>query len=243
MARGFLKRELRRLKKRFWNWPLYGLYRLLKGVLRRLSPARKARLAHRLGQLAYRLDRRHRLVIRRNLAFYLGDRLDENRREAITRQLYERFLRYLFDVIEHDYRTKEQLGALVRVEDDTPLKSALERGDRVIILAAHYGHWELIGQYLCAFYRPFVGIAQRFSQSEKLTQELQDYRHRAGMEILPRKGAMRKIAQSLKAGKMVGFLPDQATRHGKPVLFFSHSGMDNQMAVFPVDGNKIPGFG
>ncbi len=222
MAKSRLKKRWRSFTKGLWNWPLYLLYRLLKALLRRLGDSKKARLAQWLGRWAYRLDRPHRQVVEANIRFLLGGRLAQSACDRAARGVYPRFVRYLFDVIEHDYRNREQLDALVSVENDRVLTEAIARNERVIILAAHYGHWELIGQYLCAFYRPFVGIAQRFGKSPKLTEELQGYRHRAGMEILPRKGAMRKIAQALRSGKMVGFLPDQATKNGKPARLFGH---------------------
>ncbi|MDR2639514.1 MAG: hypothetical protein LBC09_06750, partial [Helicobacteraceae bacterium] len=173
-----------------------------------------------LARSAYYIDRKHTAIIHKNLEFFLGDRYDLAARKKIAKAVYYRFLIYLFDMLASRGGNLNQLRAMVSVENEAILLEAIKNGERIILLTGHYGYWELVAQYLCATYRPFVAIGQKLRNSPKLTAELKRYRERSGLEVIERKGAMRAIAKALKEGKIVGFLPDQATQNGVKAKLF-----------------------
>jgi KDO2-lipid IV(A) lauroyltransferase len=173
-----------------------------------------------LARLAYYIDRKHTNIIHRNLDFFFGDKYELQKRKKIAKAVYYRFLIYMFDILRNRGRSADDLKAVVSVENEAILLNAIESGEKIILLTGHYGYWELIAQYICAVYRPFVAIGQKLQNSPKLTAELKRYRERSGLEVIEKKGAMRSIAKALKENKIVGFLPDQSTQNGVKVELF-----------------------
>ena len=52
------------------------------------------RLINTLAALWYRLDRRHREIVRANLAFAYGPALSEAARECLAREVFRHFVRF-----------------------------------------------------------------------------------------------------------------------------------------------------
>ncbi|MDR1451418.1 MAG: hypothetical protein LBI57_03675 [Helicobacteraceae bacterium] len=174
-----------------------------------------------LARAAYYIDRKHTAIVHKNLEFFLGDRYDPFARKKIAKATYYRFLIYLFDILKTRGRDKSALKTIVSVENETILLDAINDNEKIILLTGHYGYWELIAQYICATYRPFVTIGEKLRDSPKLTAELKRYRERCGLEVIEKKGAMRLIARALKEGKIAGFLPDQSTQNGVKTKLFN----------------------
>jgi KDO2-lipid IV(A) lauroyltransferase len=187
----------------------------------RLLPLRALRaFAFLLARFSYYADRKHTKIIHKNLAFFLGGVRDEKERKKIAKAVYYRFAIYLFDVLRSRGYDKNVLTSIVKVENEQAILNAINGGEKIILLTGHYGYWELVAQYICAVYRPFVTIGQKLQNSPKLTEELKKYRERSGLETIDKKGAMRSIARALKEGKIAGFLSDQSTKEGVKVKFF-----------------------
>ena len=51
-----------------------------------------------LATLWYRLDRRHREIVRRNLAFAYGDELTSEERERLARRVFCSFVRFAWEM-------------------------------------------------------------------------------------------------------------------------------------------------
>ncbi|GHV03707.1 lauroyl acyltransferase [Campylobacterota bacterium] len=190
-------------------------------ILLRLMPSflRKA-LSFVIARIVYFCDTKHRKIVYKNLDYFLGDISDKNEQKRIAKMVYLRFVRYLFDLISCKYRNAETLSDFVTAENDAQIRESIANNEKIIMITAHYGYWELIGQSFSAFYRPLASIAVALQDSKRLTAELDRYRERYKIETLPKKGAMRGIAAALKQQKIVGFLPDQSTQKGASVKFF-----------------------
>jgi KDO2-lipid IV(A) lauroyltransferase len=56
-------------------------------------------LAESLAALWYRLDRRHREIVRRNLAFAYGEELSAAERERLARAVFVHFVRFAWETL------------------------------------------------------------------------------------------------------------------------------------------------
>ncbi|MDR0747457.1 MAG: hypothetical protein LBE89_06165 [Helicobacteraceae bacterium] len=172
-----------------------------------------------LARIIYLLNRTHRKIIFKNLEFFLST--SNSDKKKIAKFLYLRYTRYLFDMLGSEFRDPEKLRKIVKIENDEKIKESIAKDEKIIMISAHYGYWELIGQSLSAFYRPFLTVAQTLNNSKRLTEELNNYRKMYNMEVVNKNGAMRSVANALKNGKIVGFLTDQSPRTGVKVTFFN----------------------
>lgn len=173
-----------------------------------------------IAKLFFAFDRNHREIVYKNLEFFLGNHFNKAQRDAIARGCFYRYGRYVVDFVENTGRDKAALSQLVRAVNDEPLRALLAQGKKVISVTGHFGNWELIGQYISTHYRPVTGIGRKLNNSPLLTMELDRYRRQYGIEILPRKGAVRGVAKAIKSGRLPGLLLDQSTKEGVKVRFF-----------------------
>jgi KDO2-lipid IV(A) lauroyltransferase len=196
----------------------YG-YKATRVFLRILPKYIVSVLSFCIARIIYFLNRTHRKIIFKNLDFFLSTS-DYDKRK-IAKLLYLRFTRYLFDMLGSEFRDPEKLRKIVKIENDGKIKESIAKNEKIIMISAHYGYWELIGQSLSAFYRPFLTVAQTLNNSKRLTDELNNYRKMYNMEVVNKNGAMRSVASALKNGKIVGFLTDQSPKSGVMVIFFN----------------------
>lgn len=100
------------------------------------------------------------------------------------------------------------------------LDRAVASGKGAIVVSGHLGNWEMVGTACARLGYPvsFVVTTQR----NKLVQEwLDNVRRRAGVEIIPRKQAIKGVLSALHRNRIVAILIDQdAHEEGVFVPFF-----------------------
>ncbi|MFT3848002.1 MAG: lipid A biosynthesis acyltransferase [Propionivibrio sp.] len=175
-----------------------------------------------LGCLLYLFGRQRWKVVAINLEWCFPQRSVAERQQlaiahfqALGRSLLERGLLW--------WSSKERLERLIRVEGADKIRSQLDAGHPVMLLAPHFLALDAGG----------VGIAMRFdsvsiyaAQSNPLIDKfLLRGRHRFGNQLLlSRQDGLRATVRAMKAGRPFYYLPDlNARRQGSIfVPFFGH---------------------
>lgn len=200
----------------------YGLYRLLKGALRALPhPAARA-LGRWVGDLGWRLDRRHREVALRNMALALPE-IPPAERERLVRQCFQHFGAALCDAISSTRFDAVEVCKHFTLEGWENLEAAESRGKGIFILSAHLGFWEQVPP-IVGLYRGPMHIVVRPADNPFLDSELRALRERFGNHVIPKRGAARRMLEVLREGGRVGILIDQRVqaKEGITVPFFGH---------------------
>ncbi len=101
------------------------------------------------------------------------------------------------------------------------LQAAQQAGRGVIILAPHFGNWEMLNLYLGERY----GMVALYEPPniQQLDASIRNARMRAGSTLVPTTATgIRSLYKALQAGKVVGVLPDQVPdrRAGVHAPFF-----------------------
>lgn len=92
--------------------------------------------------------------------------------------------------------------------------AALADGRGLIVAAPHYGNWELLNQYLAS--RTPLAIVYRPPESAAGDTFLRLARQQPGIEQVRAEGpGVRALYRTLKAGGVVGILPDQQPKAGE----------------------------
>ena len=110
---------------------------------------------------------------------------------------------------------RAQLLAEVQVDDFGPVERALAAGRGLLVATAHLGSWELFGAAMAqrvplhAVVRPLRG---------GLNARLVEARERAGLRLIPARGALSGMVAALRRNEVVAMLVDQAIG-GKHALF------------------------
>jgi KDO2-lipid IV(A) lauroyltransferase len=117
----------------------------------------------------------------------------------------------------------EELAPLFRVKGRHYLDEALEEGRGLVVVTFHLGNWELMGTYMAGLDYPLSVVGQRI-HNPYIDQMVEDFRSKAGMEVIYRSRAVKDSIRALRANRIVVFLSDQdAHENGVFVPFFGRS--------------------
>jgi len=174
-------------------------------------------LARGVAALAYALGIRRRVTLD-NLAHAFPDRPAGERR-ALARAAYANMARAVVDALRTLGASREQLLAEVEVDDFGPVERALAGGRGLLVATAHLGSWELFGAAMAqrvrlhAVVRPLRG---------GVNARLVEARHRAGLDLIPARGALAGMVAALRRNEVIAMLVDQAIggKHSLFVPFF-----------------------
>jgi KDO2-lipid IV(A) lauroyltransferase len=177
------------------------------------------------GKLIYYLLPVRRRVVRANLRRVFGDRLPDAALRRLAMANYAHLLRCVVEIVQDRWRSPARRVARVRVENADACLRAHQRGKGVLIVAPHLGNWELAttgGLAQFAQYRGQFHVLRRPLVPAWLDRFVSRRFQRAGLGVLPKKGALDRLLARLQAGDAVIFLLDQyaAGRDGVAVEFF-----------------------
>jgi len=203
------------------DYLVYLAIRFVVCVIQALPFRAACRLADGLAWLAYRIDRRHRLVAEENLKHAFGDQYTDAERRRMVRNVYRHFCRLVIEMIHLPRR----LGVgtwkkhLELVNGDRIVGSLLA-GRPVMIVTGHFGNWEMAGYALGLFGFKTYAIARRID-NPYLDRFLAVFRQRTGQTILDKNDDYDRIQKVLAEGGAIATLGDQdAGQRGLFVDFF-----------------------
>lgn len=166
-------------------------------------------LARFVGWLAYSLGIRRRVVMD-NLEKALPEETDARRRE-IAQGAYVNMTRVVMESIGAGERLPADwhVDAIRTPEAWEALKAHVDGGKGALLVTAHFGNWELLGEMLIRFGVPLNALVRPLKGA--LNARIVDYRVRkAGAGLIYPKGAIAETTEALHLGESVYMLLDQA---------------------------------
>jgi lauroyl/myristoyl acyltransferase len=188
---------------------LYGSYRLLTVLLRDLPPRIGYRVALWAGWLVYRLSPRTKRVLTHNMSHVLGPNADPDRVQALVRELCVNFAKGHYDLIRLNRLGDDEIKALVQLEGREYIERCLDEGRGVIVVSAHLGNIDVVGQLPLVYGVPATSVVEHI-QPERLFQYLWGLRQSHGLTLIPSDGQMLDLFRALKRGEIVVLIGDRA---------------------------------
>jgi len=196
-------------KRKFYRYPLYLLTRFGAGLLLVLPRRLALALANELGNLGYKFVARQRTKILENLKFADGGTKSPEELETIGRGVMGHMLQTAVDFLRFATLSRDQAVSFVETgEAYSFCKDILQEGRGLIIMTPHMGNWELLAGIfgLQGFRGAVVG---RRIYYEPYNRWIVGLRNSVGVQTIYQDEAARQIHKHLKAGEIVGLLPDQ----------------------------------
>jgi KDO2-lipid IV(A) lauroyltransferase len=188
--------------------PLTGfLANLAMRPVAKLRWTTREHLARFLGGLAYMLGIRRRVALE-NLAQAMPERSEAERR-AIARGTYITMARVVLEALADRDRLPPgwEQEEVVGREAWHALQAHLATGKGALLVTAHFGNWEMLGEILLhrgmainALVRPLKGA---------LNTRIAENRVRAGAGLIYPRGAVQEIVDAIGRGESVYMLLDQ----------------------------------
>jgi KDO2-lipid IV(A) lauroyltransferase len=200
---------------RYWpTWLGLGLLRLVCLLPHRVVLA----IGRVIGRLAHRLGGSRRAVVRRNIELCFPE-LTPEKRDALT---YEHFKALGMTVMEMGlgrWASDEHLASITTIKGLEHLQAATEKGQGIILLAAHFTTIEVSGRVLALNSPPFDGVYRK-NRSDFITELQRTGRERTVATTIEKRD-IKKMIRSLRAGRLVWYAPDQSyNRKGAEVVEF-----------------------
>ncbi|MFH1836730.1 MAG: lysophospholipid acyltransferase family protein [Candidatus Omnitrophota bacterium] len=186
---------------------IYYVAKILFYIIGLLPRGISLALADILGRGAFRILKKHRDVTVSNLDAVFGE--DNENSKEIAKDVFRNVAKNGADWIKFLFYRKSEINKLVtEIEGLENLDWAIKQGKGVILLASHFGNWELLSMYLYSNGYTGAIIAKRiyFHKYDKLISRL---RKRFGADIVYRDESPKKLLRILKKGGMLGILADQ----------------------------------
>jgi KDO2-lipid IV(A) lauroyltransferase len=194
--------------------------RLLSKFIRSASTAALARCGHLLGELAYRTDRRHRIIVQRNLKFAFPA-WEEDRIAEASRRVFRNMGRTLTELIQSTQMSRSEILARCRLKGEEHFHRALEEGRGIILVSAHLGNWEMGLQYLSCHFGKRVHLVVRPLVPRRLDIWVNRARTRFGNHLIRKRKAFPKMLKAIREDGIVALMADLSSRkQSVPVDYF-----------------------
>ena len=198
-------------RSRALDYAVYLLVRVVVCLVQALSWRLALALGRGLAWLAYRVDRRHRLVAAENLRSAFPD-LDEPAVDRLVRASYLHLTTVLVEIIRipRVLRRHNVYGYVQHGErgDLDLVRSWVATGRPRLVLTGHFGNWEILS-YVTGLVGFRGGIVARRLDNPYLDRFLSQFRHRTGLTLLDKQADYARILQILAKGDGVGMVGDQ----------------------------------
>lgn len=180
------------------------------------------------GRLIYHALPLRRKVVLENLHRVFGDSLNEERITEIAQAYYGHFVKFLIEFVRMAFMTQVRRTKMVRIEGYEHLAAAREKGRGVLLLAGHFGNWEVstvAGMAQFPQYRGALHFIRRPLKPAWFNWMVMRRFQKAGFGTLEKSGSLDDILDLLEENRIVVCIFDQFTikKYGIPSEFFGHS--------------------
>lgn len=193
----------------------------LASLVARVPWAWQQRLGDAIAARAIRRNSREGRVAGRNLELAYPELLP-GQREQLRRQILRTTARQALETLRLWTRPHADNLAQIREHHGTALlDAAMAAGRGVIVVAPHYGNWELLNQWLAArtplailYAPPDSAIGEAFLNRVRAAHAPAGAPQRV-TQVRAEGTAVRHLLKRLKDGGVVGILPDQQPKGGE----------------------------
>lgn len=171
-----------------------------------------------LGFFVFSVLRIRRRVVMENLKQAFPEKSNQELL-GIAKRTYQNFAKMVFEYMRFPIIKREDVLSLCSIEGREVIDWVLKRKKGAVLIAGHFGNWELMGAYLAQLGYPIYFLVGE--QHNKLVDDMMNcYREIMGIRIIHMGVAVRGVIKALRNNQFVALLSDQdAGRDGIFVEF------------------------
>lgn len=205
------------------------LFQLFKWIVLTLPLKSAQRLGYYLGSLSYYIVGGRRRIALDNLRHAFPEK-SEDECKHIAKGAFRNFAISFIELLWFPNLTDEIIRRLVRVRNLEIMIEAHNQNRGMVMLAGHFGNWELIALAIAYLTKIPVTIVVQTQSNELVDAVINRHRCLFGNRVVPMGGALREIIRTIQSGGVIAIAPDQSgPMEGVYVEFFgrlvaSHQG-------------------
>ncbi len=176
-----------------------------------------------IGVLAYYFDTKHKTLAYANLKMVFADSKSPAELKHITKKLFRNYGQNFIDLFRMPLINPENFQKFITVEGIENLSEGRQQGKGAIMLAMHFGSWELASLSCAMLDLPYKVMVKPQTRYSRLDELLNWYRSCGGYVVLSRGMDTRDFVRSLKNNEVIGMVVDQGGKDGVLVPFFGRN--------------------
>ncbi|EAK9944436.1 lauroyl acyltransferase [Campylobacter lari] len=189
------------------NYVYLSLFYILKALVKILPSKLLNSFANLVALITYRLNHKHRKIIDTNLKICFPEK-DQKWRDETSLNIYKNFAKFGIDFIKNQNASKEEIINKICFDDEEQILNIMQSKRPLIVTTAHYGNWELLALSFGAKFQG-ISIVGRALDSVIMDKILSKNRTQFNIELIEKKGGLKKMLKALKEGRSLGILTDQ----------------------------------
>ncbi|MCV3410558.1 lauroyl acyltransferase [Campylobacter lari] len=189
------------------NYVYLSLFYMLKVLVKILPSKLLSSFANLVALITYRLNHKHRKIIDTNLKICFPEK-DQKWRDETSYNIYKNFAKFGIDFIKNQNASKEEIINKICFDDEEQILNIMQSKRPLIVTTAHYGNWELLALSFGAKFQG-ISIVGRALDSVIMDKILSKNRTQFNIELIEKKGGLKKMLKALKEGRSLGILTDQ----------------------------------
>jgi KDO2-lipid IV(A) lauroyltransferase len=179
------------------------------------------------GKLIYHVLPLRRRVVMENLRRVYGDTLTDRRIAEIAQAFYGHLVKFLGEFVRLAFMSDAKKAQYVRIEGIEHLAAAREQGKGVLLLAGHFGNWEVSTVAGMSQFKQFHGhlhFIRRPLKPQWFNDLVMRRFRKAGFGTLEKTGSLDEILALLEDNRIIVSIFDQFTvrKYGIQSEFFGH---------------------
>lgn len=188
------------------------LYRLAASLVPHIPPSLGYWLCDLVGDLMFTFALGTRAAVMSNQRHVLGVEALQIEVEASSRRVFRHLARNYFDQFRLWRLTHDDLERLVTADGFSYVEEALAKGKGLILVTAHFGAPEVVGQLLTVRGYPTTIVVEHI-QPEELFELMSRLRGSQGIKIIPIDKPLVGLFRALRRNTLVGLMADRDITH------------------------------
>lgn len=198
----------------------YHILKFIGRIVRVLPLSVSLAIGRFIGSIGYYFDIRHKSRAYANLKMAFAGRKSSGEIKKITKDLFKNYGQNLIELLRMPLMNKSTFEKLVEIEGKENIDEALKKGKGCILLAMHFGSWEIASLSCAMLDHPYKVMVKPQDKFSRLDELLNSYRSCGGSVVLSRGMGTRDLIKSLQNNEVLGMVVDQGGRDGVLVPFF-----------------------
>ena len=194
----------------------YYTLRVLSRILKIFSIKKLNIISENLASIFFNYFPKRKKTALKNLKIAFPDETDE----WINTTLKKCYNFFIFNFLQFLAFPFDPNSIEIEVVGEKHLKNAINQKKGTVLVSAHFGSWEIFGDWFGKNSYPLVGIAQK-QKNKGANLFFEEKRQLSGIKQVYRKSSMDSLYDVLNANEILGLVSDQdAKRKGVFVDFF-----------------------
>ncbi len=173
-----------------------------------------------IAKLASKFNKKHISIALTNLDLVYGNKLSKEEKNKIIYESYKSLLFNLYEFIENQDISKEELFKKATIQNENVILKAIESKRKIIFITAHYGGWELAIPYIALKYGT-LAVVNRKMDNPHINKIYIEARDRNNIIMLEKKVAAKGMIRAFKNNHHIAVAIDQNSKHGVEIEFFN----------------------